>query len=159
RERVGLTVWPFRIHVDQTHLHGAERTLKNPLAAVTLVRQPLAFGAPVDVLIRLPDIRSPTAETERLEAHRLESDVARENKKIGPGDLAAVFLLDRPQQPARLVQVRVVRPAVERCEALLTRSGSTAAVADAIRAGGVPRHPDKERPIVAKVRGPPILRV
>src|SRR5215475_3425963 len=28
RDGVGLAVWPFRIHVDQTHLHGAERILK-----------------------------------------------------------------------------------------------------------------------------------
>ena len=33
--------------------------------------------------------------------------------------LLAVFLLDRPQQPPRLVQVDVVRPAVERSKALL----------------------------------------
>ena len=39
---------------------------------------------------------------------------ARENHEVGPGDLPAVFLLDRPQQPWRLVEVRLVRPAIER---------------------------------------------
>src|SRR5208337_1677570 len=114
--------------------------LKITVAAVALVRQPLGFRAPVDVLFGLPHIRAPAAKTERLEAHRLEGDVARENHQVGPGDLPAVFLLDRPQQPARLVEVHVVRPTVERREALLARSGTAAAVADAVRAGAVPRH-------------------
>src|SRR5258708_18421127 len=76
REGIRLAVRPFRIHVDQTHLHGAERTLKITDAAVALVRQPLAFGAPLDVLFRLPDILAPAAATERLEAHRLYGDAA-----------------------------------------------------------------------------------
>ncbi len=159
RERIRIAVRPFRIDVDQTHLHGGERILKITVAAVALVRQPLAFGAPVDVLFGLPDIRAPAAETERLEAHRLEGDVAREDHKVGPGNLVAVFLLDRPQQPARLVEVHVVRPAVERRETLLARSGAAAAVADAVGAGAVPRHANEQRPIVAKVGRPPILRV
>ena len=159
REGIRIAVRPFRIHVDQTHLHGGERILKITVAGVALVRQPLAFGAPVDVLFGLPDIRAPAAETERLEAHRLEGDVARENHQVGPGDFPAVFLLDRPQQPARLVEVRVVRPAIERREALLAGSGAAAAVADAVRACAVPRHPNEQRPVVAKVGRPPILRV
>ena len=107
----------------------------------------------------MKNVRAPAAKTERLKAHRLEGDVAGENHKVGPGDLPAVFLLDRPQQPARLVEVHVVRPAVERREALLAGSGSAAAVANAVRAGAVPRHPNEQRPIVAKVGRPPILRV
>ena len=149
REGIRVAVRSFRIHVDQTHLHGAERILKITVAGVALVRQPLAFRAPVDVLFGLPDIRAPAAKAERLEAHRLEGDVAGENHQVGPGDLPAVFLLDRPQQPARLVEVRVVRPAIDRREALLARSGATAAVADAVRACAVPRHSNEQRPIVA----------
>src|SRR5207245_693854 len=81
-------------------------------AGEAFVRQPLAFGAPRDALVGLPDILAPAAKTERLEAHRLEGDVAGEDHKVGPGDFPTVFLLDRPQQPARLVEARVVRPAV-----------------------------------------------
>ena len=158
-ERIRLAVRPFRIDVDQTHLHRAERIFELAVAAVALVREPLAFGAPVDVLVGLPDIRAAAAETERLEAHRFEGDVARENHKVGPGDFPAVFLLDRPQQPARLVEARVVRPAVERREALLAVSGAAAAVTDAVRAGAVPRHPNEQTAVVAKVGRPPILRV
>ena len=159
RERIRIAIRPFRIDVDQTHLHGGERILKIAVAAVSLVRQPLAFGAPVDVGFGLPDIRASAAETEGLEAHRLERDVACENDKVGPGDFPAVFLLDRPQQPARLVEVRVVRPAVEGREALLSGSGAAAAVADAVGAGAVPCHPDEQRPVMAKVGRPPLLRV
>ena len=158
-DRIRVAVRPFRIHVDQAHLHGGERILKIAVARVAFVRQPLAFGAPVDGLFGLPHIFASAAETERLEAHRLEGDVARENQQVGPGDFPAVFLLDRPQQPARLVEVRVVRPAIDRCEALLAGSGAAAAIADAVRACAVPRHPDEQRPVVAKVGRPPVLRV
>ena len=159
RERIRLAVRPFRIHVDQAHLHGGEGVLEVALAGVALIREPLALAAPVDVFLGLPDILAAAAEPKGLEAHRLEGDVAREDHEVGPGDLAAVFLLDRPQQPARLVEVRVVRPTVERCEALLAGSRAAAAVADAVRARAVPGHPDEQRPVVAIVGRPPILRV
>ncbi len=158
-ERVRIAVRAFRIDVDQAHLHGAERALQLAVAAVALVRQPLAFGSPVDVLLGLPDVGAAAAEAEGLEAHRFERDVAGQDHQVGPGDLAAVFLLDRPQQPARLVEVAVVRPAVERREALLSGSGAAAAVADAVGAGAVPGHADEQRPVVAEVGRPPVLRI
>src|SRR5580704_14856657 len=107
-KRIRLSIRPFRIHIDQTYLHGSERILKITVAAVTLVRQPLAFRPPENVLFGLPDVLAPAAKTERLKAHRLEGDVACENHEIGPGDFPAILLLDRPQQPARLVEVHVV---------------------------------------------------
>ena len=132
--------------------------LQLAFAAVAFVPQPRPLGTPVE-LFGLPDIGATAAETERLEAHRLQRDVAGENHKIGPGDFPAVFLLDRPQQPARLVEVRVVRPAVEGREALLAGAGAAAAVGDAVCARGVPRHADQEWPVMAKVGRPPILRL
>src|SRR5579862_5444370 len=143
RNRIRLTVRPFRIHVDQPHLNSSERIRKVPVAAVALVRQPFALGSPEDVLFGLPDIGSTTAKTKGLEAHRLECDVARKNHQVGPGNLSAVLLLDRPQQTPRLVEVHVVRPAIERREALLTRPGAAPAVADAVRACAMPRHANK----------------
>src|SRR5882757_424078 len=124
REGIGIAIRPFRIDVDQAHLHGAERALQVAIARVALVRQPFAFRTPVDVRFGLPGVDAPAAETERLEPHRLQRDVAGEDQQVGPRDLAAVFLLDRPQQPARLVEVRVVRPAVERRETLLAAAGA-----------------------------------
>src|SRR5271168_2215564 len=92
-DRIRLAVRPFRIHIDQTHLHSAERILEITVAGVALVRQPLAFGAPVDVLSGLPDILAPAAKAECLEAHRLQRAVACQNYQVGPGDLLAVLLL------------------------------------------------------------------
>src|SRR6516225_5802354 len=69
RERIGLAIGPFRIDVDETHLHGAQRMLKITVAAIALVRQPLAFGTPVDLLLGLPRVRATAAKAERLEAH------------------------------------------------------------------------------------------
>ena len=156
---IGLAVRPFGIDVDQAHLDGAERIIELAFAGIALVAEPGVLGAPVDVLRRLPHILAPAGETERLEAHRLQGDVAGEHDQVGPGELAAVFLLDRPQQPPRLVEVRVVRPAIEWREALRAAAGSAAAVADAVRAGAVPRHTDEERPVVTVIGRPPLLRI
>ena len=62
--RVRLSIRPFRIHIDQTHLHRSQRIRQITIAAVALVRQPLAFRAPVDVLFGLPHILAPAAKTE-----------------------------------------------------------------------------------------------
>src|SRR5438105_15735698 len=145
---VRLAVRPFRIDVDEAHLHGAERLRKLALAAVAFIAQPRPLRTPVE-LFGFPNIRAPAAETKRLEAHRLERDVARENHQVGPGDFPAVFLLDRPQEPARLVKVGIVRPAIERREALLTRAGATAPVSDAVCARAMPCHADHLTPVVA----------
>jgi hypothetical protein len=63
------------------------------------------------------------------------------------------------KQAACLVQVAVVRPAVEGREALLARTAAATAVADAVRARAVPCHTDHERAVVAEVGGPPVLGV
>ena len=158
-ERIGVAVRAFRIDVDQAHLHGGEGILEIAVAAVALVGEPLALTAPVDVLRRLPDVGAPAGEAEGLEAHRLQRDVAGEDHQVRPRDLVAVLLLDRPQQPARLVEVHVVRPAVERRETLRAGAAAAAAVADAVGARAVPRHADEQRAVVAEVGRPPRLRV
>ena len=136
-QRIRVAVGPLRVHVDQAHLHGAERIGELPVAAVALVSEPRVLGAP-EHLVGLPDVLAPEAEAERLEPHRLDGAVAGEDEQIGPGDLPAVLLLDRPEQPARLVEVRVVGPTVERSEALRAFAATAAAVGDAVRARGVP---------------------
>ena len=99
------------------------------VAAEALVdAQPGDLVAPVHVLVRLPHVGTAAAEAEGPEAHRLQRDVAGEDQQVGPGDLLAVLLLDRPQQAARLVDVDVVGPAVERGEALLAAAAAAAAV-------------------------------
>ena len=144
RERVGVAVRALGVDVDEAHLHRAERAGELAVAAVALVAEPGVLRAPED-LLGLPDVLAAEAEAERLEAHRLQRDVAGEHQQVGPRDLLAVLLLDRPQQPAGLVEVGVVRPAVERGEALRAVAGAAAAVLDPVGAGGVPGQPDEQR--------------
>ena len=155
---VRVAVGPLRVHVDQTHLHGTQGIVEVPVAAVALVAQPLVLGAPVDVVFRFPDVLATAAEAERLEAHRLESAIARKDHQVRPGELLAVLLLDRPQQHSRLVEVGVVRPTVEWRETLVAGTAAAAAVEGSIGAGAVPSHSNEERPVVTVVGGPPVLR-
>ena len=158
RDRVRLAVRPLGIDVNQAHLHGAERMLELALAAVALVAEPGSLGTPVK-LLRLPHVLASAGEAEGLEAHQFKGDVACENHEIGPGNLLPVFLLDRPQQATRLVEIGVVRPAVEGREALLSRAGAAAPVGDAIGARAVPRHADEQAAVMAEVSRPPVLRI
>src|SRR6266496_1064338 len=97
---------------------GGERLLEFPVTGVALVAKPLALAPPVSVLFRLPDVLAPAAEAEGLEAHRLQGTVAGEDHQVGPRDLVCRLLLEKPEQPARLVEVRIVGPAVEGRKAL-----------------------------------------
>ena len=69
RDRIRLAVRPFRVHVNQAHLHGGEGILEFSVTGVALIAKPLALGPLVDVFFRLPDVFAPTAEAEGLEAH------------------------------------------------------------------------------------------
>src|SRR5208283_807743 len=93
---VRVSIGPFRVHVNQAHLNRAEGIGEITIATVALVRQPLALGAPVNVLSGLPDVLAPTAETEGLEPHRLQRHITGENHEVGPGDFPPILLLDRP---------------------------------------------------------------
>ena len=127
------------------------------LAGVALVgAEPFVLFAE-EGLFGLPDVFAAEREAECLEAHRVQGAVAGEDDQVGPRDLVAVLLLDRPQQPARLVQAHVVRPAVERGEPLHALAAAAAAVLNAVGAGGVPAHPDEQAAVVAVVGGPPVL--
>src|ERR1700746_347528 len=98
---------------------------------------------PVDVKIGVPNVGASAGETERLEAHGFEGDIAGEDHQIGPRDLFAVLLLNRPQEAPCSIEVYVVRPAVEWSEPLLTSAATAATVKSAIRTGAVPRHANK----------------
>ena len=114
-ERIRIAVGPFGIDVDQAHLHGCERVGEVAFAAVAPIGEPFGLRAPVH-LFGLPFVRAAERETECLEAHCIQCDIAGEDQQVGPGKSVAVLLLDRPQQTARLVQAHVVRPAVERAK-------------------------------------------
>ena len=159
RRRIGLAVGAFRIYIDQAHLHGGKRVFKLAVASITLVIKPGVLGAPVDILFRLPHILATTRKTKGLETHRFQRAVTGEDHQVGPGQALTIFLLDRPQQAACLVEIGVVGPAVERREPKRSRSGATAAVTGAISTGTVPCHADEERAIMPVIGRPPFLCV
>ena len=158
-ERVGVAVRAFGVDIDQAHLHGAERVFKLAVAAVALIAQPFVLGAPVNVQFRFPHILAPAAKAKGLAAHGFIGAVASQDQQIGPGYLPAVFLLDRPQQQPRLVQVAVIGPTVERRETLRARARAAASVGDPIGAGAVPGHADKKRAVMPIIGRPPGFRV
>src|SRR5262249_13095131 len=59
-------VRPLRIHVDETHLHGAKRVGQLTITAVALVAKPGLLPSPVR-LVGFPDILASASEPERLE--------------------------------------------------------------------------------------------
>ena len=161
-QRIRLAFRAFGIDVDQAHGGGAVALRELPRggigAGIALVgAEPLLLLAEDD-LFRLPEVGTAEGEAERLEARRFQCGVAGEHQQVGPRDLAAVLLLDRPQQTARLVQVGVIGPAVERGEALHALPRATATVEDAVGARGVPGQPDHQAGVAAVVGGPPVLR-
>src|SRR5690606_15561921 len=155
---IRLAVGALGVDVDEAHLSGRQGAFELAVF-LTLVAEPLSLFAPVNVLLRLPDVLAAASKPDELDSHRLQGNVAREDHEVSPGDLLAVLLFNRPKQAARLVQVDVVGPAVERGKALAAALGAPAAVAGAVGARAVPGHADKERPVVPKVGRPPVLRV
>jgi len=127
------------------------------LAVTGVTTEPDLFRTPVHVFVRLPHIGAAAREAKGLEAHGFQGDVTREHDQVGPGDLVAILLLDRPQQAPGLVQADVVRPAVERRETLLTGAGTATAIADAVGTSAVPGHANEQRAVVAEVGWPPVL--
>ena len=158
-EEVAAGVRALGVDVDEAHRVGAERLLELVVGAPALGAEPLGLRAPVHVGVRLVDVDPAAGEAEGLEAARLQGHVARQDDQVGPGDLLAVLLLDRPQQPPGLVQAHVVRPAVQRREALLAGACAAPAVAEAVGARGVPGHPDEQPRVAAEVGRPPVLGV
>ena len=162
--RIGHAIGAFGVHVDQAHLHGSERVIQLTLAlvaAVFLARhlQPFGLGAPVDVFFGRPEVFAACAEAKGLEAHGFQGDVARQNVKVGPRNAVAVFLLDRPEEATRFIQVAIVRPRVQRCKALGPGRGATAAIGGAVGAGRVPGQTNHQAAVMAPVGRPPVLAV
>src|SRR5690242_10631736 len=155
---IRLSAGPLGIHVDQPHLNRAKGILELTGALVPIFRQPYMLRAPVG-LVWLPDVLASAAEAESLEPHRFQGDVTGENHEVGPGDFPSILPLYWPEQPARLVEARVVRPAIERRKTLIAGARPAAAVADTVRTCAVPRHTNEQRTVVAIVCRPPFLRV
>ena len=163
-QRVRLAVDAFRVDVDETHLHGGERVfhrigLADILVAVVGRCQPFLLGTPVGVDLRMPDVLAAETEAEGLQAHVFIGDRAGEKDQVSPGDGIAVFFLERPEQPACLVEVAVVRPRVERRKTDIAGAAAATAVGKTVGAGRVPGEADHQAAIVTIVCRPPVLAV
>jgi len=162
---VRIALRPFGIDVDQPHLDRGERPFDHFEAVLGVDARlhafvhPFIFATPIDVAFGFIDIDAAAAETEDRTAHAFDRHIAGQDEQIGPADLVAIFLLDRPKQAPRLVEIAVVGPAVERCETLVAAVGAAAAVGGAVGASRVPRHANEEGPIMTIVGGPPGLAV
>src|SRR5580700_4346100 len=143
-DRVGNAFRAFRIHINEAHRGGAEWTREITFARIAFVcSHPGGLMPPVDVKVGFPNVRASAGKTKGLEAHGFEGDIACEDHQVGPRDLFAVLLLNRPQQAPRSVEVYVVRPAIKWSKTLLASAAAAATVKSAIRTGAVPRHANK----------------
>ena len=158
-EWVGIAIGAFWVHINQSHLDSTQRILQFTFSFVTLVVQPFSLRPPVNVLFWFPHIGAATGKAKRFETHAFEGHIASQNHQVRPRDLAAILLLDGPQQTTSLVQVGVVWPAVERSKAKHSCPCTTATVTDPVGACTVPCHANEEWTIVPPVCGPPLLRV
>ncbi len=150
-------VWPFRVHVDQPHLGGANGAFRQAFWMAML--KPGFFVTPVNVQIRFPHVFTSRTKAKGSKAGILQRDVTGKNKQVGPGDFLPIFLLDWPQQTTRLIEADVIRPGVERRETLLTTTRTATPVYGAIGTGAVPRHTDEQTGVTAPVCRPPRLGV
>src|SRR6266566_7864234 len=124
----------IRILVGDEHrviLKDAGRTVR----VSDVAAEPPFFGSPIDILIGFPNILPTAAETECFESHRFERDVPGEDHQVGPRNLAAILLFDRPEKAPRFIQTDVIRPTVQWSEALLASATAAATIASAKSSG------------------------
>ena len=98
-QRVRLSVHTFWVHIDQTHDHSRQRVLEAFAViriGITTIGQPLALGAPIGVFLWRPDVWTAIAEAKGFQTHGFIGHSARKDDQIGPAELVAVFLFDRP---------------------------------------------------------------
>ena len=120
RSRITAVIRTFRVHVNQPHFRCAQRRFCQFFRMA--VFKPGSFVTPVHVQIRFPDVFATGTKTKGAEARIFQRDVTRQDVEICPGNFLTIFLLHRPQQAARFIEADVIRPGVERREALLTAS-------------------------------------
>ena len=158
RQRIRVAVRTFRVHVDEAHLHGAERRLELALAAVALVAEPGAFGSPVSPSGSQTSARPPPKPKVLKpidSSATLPARIMRSAQEI----LRPYFCLighSRRRALSRFALSGQLLSGAKRC---WPRAGAAAAVGDAVGARAVPGHADEERPVVAEVRRPPVLRI
>src|SRR5262249_6423533 len=84
-DRIRLPIRALRVHVNQTHLYGAERVIELTIAGVALVGKPDSLRTPINVFFRLPNVFATAAKTKGLESHGFQGNVTSENHQVSPG--------------------------------------------------------------------------
>ena len=161
---VRVAAWTFGVDIDQAHLDCRQWIFQRlPFVGIDArwhpFVHPLLLRSPIDIGLGLIDILATAAEAEHRSAHRFDGDITGQDEQIGPADMLAIFLLDRPEQATRLVEIAVVGPAVERSEALLPARSTAATVAGPVGACCMPCHADEEGTIMSVISRPPRLAV
>src|SRR6185369_16147501 len=88
---IWITVRPFWIYINQSHLNCTQRIIQLTVATIALVSKPLSFRTPIDLLFGLPHVFTSAAEAEGFESHRLQCDVDCKDHEVGPGDFLAIL--------------------------------------------------------------------
>ncbi len=143
--RIGLAVRPFGIHIDESHLHRGERIFELPVAGVALVLKPNILLSPVNRFVRLPRIRSARPLKPKVFQKPIDSSAtlpARMHQGRPRRSSLAYFCFSGHSSRRALSEVGIVRPRIEQREALLTGASAAPAIAYAVGARGVPRHPE-----------------
>src|SRR5580700_95194 len=97
RNRIRNAFGAFRVDIDEPHRRSAKWIRKKALTGIAFIRsKPGCFNPPVDVEVCFSNVPTSTGEAKSLKAHSFQGDVSREDHEVGPRDLLAVFLFDRP---------------------------------------------------------------
>ena len=107
----------------------------------------------------MPDVGAAKGKAIAFQTHGFIGDGASQDHQVGPGDLVAVFLLDRPEQATGLIEADIVGPAVERCKALVAGAATAAPIGQTVGPSGMPGHADHQAAIVTPICRPPVLAI
>ena len=80
---IRVSVWTFRIHIDQSHLNCGKRVLELAFAFIALICKKLALRSPVNQ-VRFPVIHPTTGKSKGFKAHGFERHVSGKNHQIRP---------------------------------------------------------------------------
>ena len=157
---VGVAVGPLGVHVDEAHLHRAERVGELAVAAGSARRRARCPPAPSRCPPRAPTRprgrrRTRTSRSPSTPGRTLPARIIRSAHEI----LRPYFCLTGQSRRRALSRLALSGQLLSGAKRCVPDAGAAAAVVDAVGAGAVPRHPDEERPVVAVVGRPPVLRV
>ena len=147
------------VDIDQAHFNRCQRLIESAVSTVASIAKPAGLATPEHILFRLPDVGATGGKAQGGETHRLQGLSAGQHNQVGPGDPIAITALQRPEQATRLVQVGVVRPAIEGRKTLIAMAGATATIGDPIGTGAVPGQADEQRSVMTPIRRPPLLGI